>query len=608
MSKCSKCGKETKKLSSYGDLLLCKDCAATYDDEIWLIRTTDGRILGPYPGVVLKELISDKKIVFLDEVSRPGDDWALLKNVDEFRDVALKTTYDLSDATMDIEITKPPVFIEEKKQRRPSSTPPSFKTKKEKTRREADFVDTKFIPKGVLIHSGPKSDEGIIVWWKNKRFVFITAGVVLVILWSSSLYFFRGSDEDTRISSSNMTAGSEAFNKYYIEGREFEDGGLFNDAIKDYAKALDIRPEHFGARIRKAGIELSALDNKDRAQNELEELYSQVNIGKITDPEEQTDIRTFLGILEYKKANMQSAIGYFNQALATRPTNPFIYYNMAMVFIKQDNYPAAVEYLKNAQKLLPAFSDAVVLEGLCLMKLGRFREAYKVFSEAVVQNPNIREFYTLGAYAAYRSIGIDKAYDILRRISNLDPYYHQRVFSPLAQIKRKANIVEEISYVEEIVKSFSEDKKQQGLYMLAFLHLSEGNYTASNQILSSMEHEGSSLGQLILAIIAYGQNNMREAEKRVYKSLELDYSNNIAHIYAGQIALRRDDFGQAKNHFTKAQASDDATSLYAITLLGDINVRVGEMNQAMMLWKKVLSFDSRYIPAWERILKVGRKS
>jgi hypothetical protein len=70
MSKCSKCGKESKKLSSYGDVLLCKDCALLYDDELWLIRTTDGRILGPYPKNVLKEMISDKKIVFLDEVSR----------------------------------------------------------------------------------------------------------------------------------------------------------------------------------------------------------------------------------------------------------------------------------------------------------------------------------------------------------------------------------------------------------------------------------------------------------------------------------------------------------------------------------------------------------
>lgn len=607
MSKCSKCGKETKKLSSYGDMLLCKDCAFFYDDELWLIRTTDGRILGPYPKNVLKEMISDKKIVFLDEVSRPGDDWVLVKNVETFRDVALKTNYDLSDATMDIEVTKPPIFVEEQTQKRSSSKPPSFKTNKEKTTSRSADKGGSFIPKGILIQSSSKGDEEpTTVWWKNKKLVLVTAGIGLVIVWSLSLYFIKGSG--TRISSSNMTtSGSEVFNRYYIEGREFEDGGLFTDAIRDYTKALGIRPGHSGARIRKAGIELSVLGKRENAQEALEQLYSEVNIGKITDPEEQTDIKTFLGMLEYKKGNMQSALGYFNQALATRPTNPFIYYNMAMVFFKQGNYLEAIEYLNNAQKLLPAFSDAVVFEGLALMKLGRFSEAYKVFSEAVIQNPNIREFYTLGAYSAYRSIGTEKAYDILRRITNLDPYYHQRVFSPLAQIKRDPNIAEEISYIDEVIKTFSELRKEQGRHILAFLCLSAGNYSGATKILDAAEQEKSSLGQLILGIIAYGQNSMGEAEKRIYKSLELDYSNNIAHIYAGQIAIRKDDLGQAKNHFTKAQASDEATSLYGITLLGDINVRMGEMNQAMMLWKKALSFDSRYIPAWERILKVGRK-
>jgi tetratricopeptide (TPR) repeat protein len=255
-----------------------------------------------------------------------------------------------------------------------------------------------FIPKGVLIQSGSEGDEvSTTVWWKSKKLVLVTAGVALVLVWSLSLYFIRGFGSGTKISSSSMTnSGSEVFNRYYIEGREFEDGGLFTDAIRDYTKALGIRPGHSGARIRKAGIELSVLGKREDAQEALEQLYSEVNIGKITDPEEQTDIKTFLGILEYKKGNMQSAVGYFNQALATRPTNPFIYYNMAMVFIKQDKYLAAIEYLKNAQKLLPAFSDAVVFEGLALMKLGRLSEAYKVFSEAVGNSIHLVHILRIG--------------------------------------------------------------------------------------------------------------------------------------------------------------------------------------------------------------------
>jgi tetratricopeptide (TPR) repeat protein len=103
-------------------------------------------------------------------------------------------------------------------------------------------------------------------------------------------------------------------------------------------------------------------------------------------------------------------------------------------------------------------------------------------------------------------------------------------------------------------------------------------------------------------IIYFHQQKYEDAKKKLDRSLELDYSNNLSHLYAGQVALKDNDLGQARNHFTKAQSADENTSLYAITLLGDIYLRSGEQNSAVVLWKKVLALDSRYVPAWERIL------
>ena len=67
---------------------------------------------------------------------------------------------------------------------------------------------------------------------------------------------------------------------------------------------------------------------------------------------------------------------------------------------KQQNYSGALEYFKNAKKLSASFSDAAFYEGLSLLRTNKYREAAVVFNDAQEQNPNTRESYTLGAYAA----------------------------------------------------------------------------------------------------------------------------------------------------------------------------------------------------------------
>ncbi|MCX6113404.1 MAG: tetratricopeptide repeat protein, partial [Proteobacteria bacterium] len=390
-------------------MLLCNGCASSYDVEednvndtkgMWLVRTTDGKILGPYEYEPLRELIADKKIVFLDEISRSGDDWTLIKNIEFFRDIALKSSYNISEPTRDIDLNKirtesEPVQVEIITKRQ-STRPPIFKHRREP-------------------EPGTKNYQQRLMWWKNRKAIFGLVTLTLIGAWAISVYVIKMQNKETDMF--KMISGGDTFNKYYIEGREFEEGGLFKEASKYYDKALALKSNHSGAKIRKAAINLVIDGDISSAEKDLEKLYSETNIGKITDQEEQADIKTFLGILEFKKGNNQSAIGYFYQALAVKPTYAYLYYNIGVILFKQGNYTEALEYFKNAQKLLPMFTDAMLYEGRSFMKLNRFREASKVFAEGIVQNPNIRQFYILGAYSAFKVQGADKALDILENIT-----------------------------------------------------------------------------------------------------------------------------------------------------------------------------------------------
>lgn len=591
--------------------MLCNECSSSYEldgrDNIsgkWLIRTTDGKILGPYEHSILYKLIIDKKIVFLDEVSHNGDDWTLIKNIDIFKDIALSSSYDLNESTVDVDINKinSEKAQNESKDNKVGSRPPLFKHSKDKIK---ESLNMDFNPVSILVQASRKKVKDLF-WSKEKKILIIL--VLLVPVLSLVLYFSFAKKQDTNTDMFNSYSSStDTFNKYYIEGRELEEGGRFKDAQKYYDRVLSLNKNHVGAIIRKAAIESFVDGQTNSASKELEKLYSDINIGKITDQEEQTDIKTFLGILESKKGNNQSAIGYFNQALAIKPTNAYLYYNIGMTLFKQGSYLEASEYFKNAQKLSSMFTDAMIYEGLSLIKLNRHKEASKIFIDGIIQNPNIRQFYTFGAYSLSKTLGAEKSIDLLKKMASIDPYYNQKIFTPLCQIRHDNTMQDEINFLLDMLKDFNDTQRTQASYFLALLYVMDANYDSPIKILSIINQEKSSVAQLILGIISYNQGKYDDADKRFSKALELDYSSNIAHIYAGQIALKKDDLGQAKNHFTKAQAINEQTSLYAITLLGDINISIGEFNQAMVLWKKVLSFDSHYSPAWERVLELNKK-
>ena len=590
MPKCSVCNRSVKKLVSYGKMLLCKDCLRSYEEQStgrldtdkWLIRTTDGHILGPYDHSALRTLITDKKVVFLDEVSCDGDDWNLIKNISSFKDLALKTDYKLSESTVDIDV-RDLDRTASGEERKDTSRPPIFK-------REKRVPIPVSLPDVVEITSS----------WKRP---LIATAAVLVLVTVGTFIFIGvkgGSNKNHSAKYSNET--SDYFNKYYIKGREYEEGGLFKEALDYYRKALAAVPGNSGVRIKKAAIDLMVLSNTNEAAKVLQELYAESNVGKVTDQEEQCDIKTFLGLLEAQKNNHQAAMGYFNQALAIRPTNAYIYYNIGRVLFKQQNYSGSIEYFRNSKKLAASLSDAALYEGLALLKLAKYREALQVFTEAQTQNPNMREFYTLGAYAAIKMSNVPKAYASIKKMLMIDPYYFKREFTPLYQMPKEELINEEISYVGEVIRGLDDGQKAEGYCVAALLSLVKGNADEGFKILASAGQAEFSEKLMVAGILYFHQQKYEDAKKKIDKSLEMDYSNNIAHLYAGQLSLKNNDLGQARNHFTKAQSSDESTSLYATTLLGDIYIKSGEQNAAIVLWKKVLSLDARYTPAWERVL------
>lgn len=565
---CDLCNKNTE-LTSYDSLSLCTKCLKEYKaKEYWLIRTTNKKILGPYDTNKIQKLILDKKIVFLDEIAKPGRSWELIKNITSFKNIALDTGYDLDEATVDFDYSKI------------SQTPtPIMSTNK---------YDKQVVNSRKLRLMTPSRS-----YYFSYKKIFPTLGILFIIILSFSIYRTYRKDKLNIVN--NYQAEELDFNKLYIKAREYEEGGLFEKARTLYEKALTYRPNHPSARIKKLAIDLRLSKNLDSIEKELQILYADSNLGKIPDMDDQTDIRIFLGILETKKRNYNSALAYFNQALAIKPTSAFIYYNIGRILFIEKKYSESIEYFRNAQKLSPSFIDAILYEAKALLEMKEYEMAHMLFASSTLQNIYLREFYIIGAYAAVKARNESTAISLLKRYVFSDYMYNEKLLTPLYQIERADLLDECLEYLEQVEKQITD--KTWVLYAKASIYSLKGDYKEAKSIVQS----NNSTDMSILSFINYQEKDYDNAFENAQKALEIDYSNVLAHIYAGKVMFIRKNWGQALNHFTKAQSMGGSIGTEAKYLEGEVYDQYGKKDEAIIIWKKLLSQNPKYKIVWEKL-------
>lgn len=552
-------------------------------NNMWLIRTISKEIIGPYNTSEVEELILKKKIVFLDEISKSTSDWELIKNIDDFKDIALEAGYDISESTKSIDISDSTARKDVYNKRTP--IPPKF---------DKTVIDPRKYRYEYL--------RGKPSFLKSKPFIAIASILIIFIFYFGikRVISYRNSIDFKYGKSSTY----ETFNKLYIRAEDYSKGGLFRKARDYYEKALKLKPAHSGIRIKKLAIDLYLNENLKSVEEKLKKLYAESNIGKIPDQYEQSSIRTFLGLLETKKGNYESAMDYFNQSLSIKQTNAHTYYNMGRITYEKKQYKKALEYFRNAQKLTSNFLEAILYEGLCLIKIGRTTEAYSLFSSSVLQNLKLKEFYVLGAYASIKVGNKLTAISLLKKVTSFDFFYKDKTFIPLYQIKRDDLSKEMFTYLNYIKENLDSSDRKWADYIKASFYIVKNDFNSARKILQSYN---TSVALSMLGVIDFKDRNFNASKEKIKLALEKDYSNVLAHLYMGKLMMDGKNLGQALNHFTKAQSESGTINIEATLLKGDVYLKYNKSDEALIIWKKVLSIDYRYSPAWERILKIKNK-
>ncbi len=113
-----------------------------------------------------------------------------------------------------------------------------------------------------------------------------------------------------------------------------------------------------------------------------------------------------LGVLYKENDNFDDAIGSFKKAIALNPKHSMALYELGVVYGQQKNYEDAIKSYTESLRIKEN-SEAFQNLGVCYLKKGMMKDAYRNLVKATLLNPN--------KYSIYNNLGA-----VLEKIGNYD--------------------------------------------------------------------------------------------------------------------------------------------------------------------------------------------
>ena len=218
------------------------------------------------------------------------------------------------------------------------------------------------------------------------------------ILWSSVINTFPG-----RVPVAHNNLGLF----YYEKGR-------FNEAIKEYRKALIINPYYHLAHCN-----LGAVYGE---KGMLDEAISEWNRALAINPKSVV-AHYNLGMAYYKKGRLDEATFEYKQALVLKPRYAEAHYNLGLVYAKKGELNEAIAEYKQALAIKPHDVEVHTHLGIAYQEKGELGNALYQYKHALTFNPNYAEAHAnLGAVYIKKGM-FDEAITACNKALAINPNY-----------------------------------------------------------------------------------------------------------------------------------------------------------------------------------------
>ena len=178
----------------------------------------------------------------------------------------------------------------------------------------------------------------------------------------------------------------------YLLAYSYQESGDFEAALKSYRRSLELAPDYTTSRYRIANM-LALLNRGKEAQSLLESI--------IADTPGHAAALALLGDIHLQAGEYQTALDYFQRALAGQPQARQLHYRLAQVYRGLGQIDKARAHIERHGKQAPRVDDAWLSEmqtlsrssqyflelGMRAARAGQTQAAVSIFEQAVSFNP-----------------------------------------------------------------------------------------------------------------------------------------------------------------------------------------------------------------------------
>ena len=374
---------------------------------------------------------------------------------------------------------------------------------------------------------------------------------------------------------------------FNIRGACYAGLGQLDIALKNYEKAILIKPEYAKAHFNLAGSlhdlgQLNAAVKSYQKTLDIEPTYAEAynNLGNVYGELEQGDF----AIKNYKKA------------LEIKPEYVEAQYSLGLIFHDLNQFDDAVKCFKAAIELKPEFAGAYNKLGAVFIELEKLEEAVKCFKAAIELKPDFVEAINNLGITFYKHHQLDDAMIYYERALACNPDFadaHNNIGIVHLDLGQLENAAKSYKAAIKIKPDFAEAHYNLGVVL---------------QDLNQMEDAIKSYEEVIIIKPDFfkAHNNLGVA------LLDLDKYDEAINSYNAALELKP-DFVDAINNlgiaFYKLHQLDDAMIYYERALaynpdnhdshnnIGTIFLERGQLDEAVKSYKIALALKPDFLEA-----------
>ncbi|MEO0094398.1 MAG: tetratricopeptide repeat protein [candidate division WOR-3 bacterium] len=280
-------------------------------------------------------------------------------------------------------------------------------------------------------------------------------------------------------------------------------------------------------------------------------------------------VRRSLGFALYKLGNLEESLNEFLISAGLNPRDDYSRFYIARINLEQKKYDEAQKAIGEAIKINPDFVELWVYAGFIALDKKDYKSARHYFTEAVYHNADLSQIYYLLGVACELDSAFADAYFHYKKSIELNP-------SSLAGLSALANLCDRLG------------KKDEALYIFErIIQIDSTDASALNYVGYTYAEKGEKLDYAL---------------ELIEKALSIEPNNGYIIDSRGWVYYQKGDYESALVDLKRA--SEFVEDAVILEHLGDVYVKINEIEKAKEVYNKVLKLEPNNKRVKNKLLKL----